>query len=214
MGLGIGLGIVRNVAGDDEGEAWARSSLQKLQAALAAEGIEGWTEAEQIDPPDAGMRRHTSSFPYSFLHYLRRAYAIRATGEAVLPTHSEADLESASRIVEDEASMLSSHLLCHSDAEGYYVPVAFGDPCFLDASAGVAGAGMVGSSVTLLGELRALAPAIGITLEPDGTLSDAEAARLAAVREGSPWLREHTVWLALHERCRASVRYGLTIVFC
>lgn len=213
MGLGLGLGIVRNVAGDDEGVARARQQLALLQAALAEEGIDGWVEADRVDPPNAGMRRHVSSFPYSFLHYLRRVYALHSTGAPITPALDEEALERDDELVGDETSMMSSHLLCHSDTAGYYVPVAFADPCFLPPEQGIDGGGIVGSSQALLDELIEVAPALGITLDPAGRLSDAEAARLAAVAEDSPWLREHTVWLGLHERCVASIRYGLTLVF-
>jgi hypothetical protein len=211
MGLGIGVGLIRNVAGDEEGAAHFRRQLELLRAALAAEGIEGWTEPDDVAEPSAGMRRHVGSFPYSFLHYLRRVYARHAAGMPIVPAADRAALERDDALVADESSMLSSHLLCHSDSAGYYVPVDFPTPCFLDEE--IAGAGMVGSSAGLLRELRAIAPALGIALDAGGALSDAEAARLADAGEASPWFREHVVWLALHEACVASVRHHLTVVF-
>jgi hypothetical protein len=214
MGLGIGLGIVCHVAGDDEGVAHGRRQLVALQQALADEGIEGWVEAERLDLPNAGMRRHVGSFPYSFLHYLRRVYALHSAGRPIEPALDEAALARDEPLVADETTLLSSHLLCHSDCEGYYVPVDFMEPCFLPPERQVAGGGMVGSSDALLRELVAIAPALGIALDADDRLSDAEAARLFAVDETSPWYREHVVWLALHEACVASVRHRLTVVFC
>jgi hypothetical protein len=49
------------------------------------------------------------------------------------------------KAIDDQSSMLSSHLPCHSDCEGYYVPIDFGEPLFADEDA-FAGAGMLGSS--------------------------------------------------------------------
>jgi hypothetical protein len=68
----------------------------------------------------------------------------------------------------DETSVLASHLLCHSDAGGYYVPVDFGDPLFLPEEAEVRGAGMVGSSQGLLAELAGIASPLGIS--PGGAI--------------------------------------------
>ena len=52
--------------------------------------------------------------------------------------------------------MFASHLLCHADYAGYYIPVDFADPLFLPEEAKIGGAGMVGSSQQLLAELREL----------------------------------------------------------
>ncbi|MBG0827015.1 hypothetical protein HS041_04460 [Planomonospora sp. ID67723] len=92
-------------------------------------------------------------------------------------------------------------------------PVDFGDPVFLPEESGVAGAGMVGSSHRLLAEVRECAPAIGIRLEQDGSLSDAEADRVYALPQSAPFEIESVVWLALHEACRASVSTGQAIIF-
>lgn len=108
--------------------------------------------------------------------------------------------------------MLDSHLLCHSDCEGYYVPVAFDEPLFLPPDAGVAGGGMVGSSQGLLDELRGCAPALGIALD-GGELTDDEARRVGDLPETDPFMIEASVWLTLHEACRASIAGGHAIVF-
>jgi hypothetical protein len=131
----------------------------------------------------------------------------------VTPADDDDALAQADRFVDDAGSMMSSHLLCHADNEGYYVPLALDAPVFIDVDDPLAGAGMIGSSQGLLDELRRVAPAIGIALEADGSLSDAEAARIFAVRDGAPFWREQIVWLSLHEACVASIASGAAIVF-
>ena len=190
MGLAISVGML------DEDEAY-REMFDELAASLAQAGIAGYREPERV--PDT-MRAHCDSFPYSFLHYLRRCYALLREGKPITVA-ADADDD----LVEELSIDSSSHLLCHSDAEGYYVPVDFDEPLFSDEES-------IGSSQRLLAELREVGPHIGVKLEADGTLSDAEAARLAGYDDGPFW-REITVWLTLHEACVASIAHGTAIVF-
>lgn len=207
MGLAITVGMLGSVAGDDEGVAYFQAGFERLRLALEAAGASGYREPQRVT---ARMRPHVSSFPYSFLHYLRRAFARVASDLPVTPVDAEG-LAADDPLVEDEGSMLDSHLLCHSDAAGFYVPLDFDAPLFLDDS--LPGAGMIGSSQGLLRELRRVAPAIGVALEADGSLGDREAARLERVEDGAPLYREQIVWLTLHEACLASIASGAAIVF-
>lgn len=211
MGLAVSVGIVAGMLsiGEDEGVAHYRAEFDALSAALRAEGVD-WREPEGADVPP--MRAHAGSFPYSFLHYLRRTYALLQRDEPVTPVASRDELDRDEHKVADETSMFSSHLLCHSDCEGYYIPVDFPDPLFLPEDAGLAGAGMVGSSQGLRAELIACAPALGIRLD-DGALSDAEAARLNDIPDEADFGIETVVWLTLYETTRASIAGGHAIVF-
>jgi hypothetical protein len=211
MGLAISVGNPC-VGYDAEGEEHYRRQFEALASALAAEGHR-WTPPVTLPPADLA-RHHVGSFPYSTLHYLRRAYALKFEHQPVTPV-IDGDLKSADHFVDDASSMFSSHLLCHSDTAGFYVPVAFDDPLFLPDDAGVAGRGMVGSSQGLLGELRWIAPDIKIRLDADGSLGDAEAARVQTSideHEG-PYTLEQMAWLTLHETCRVSIASGHAIVF-
>lgn len=209
MGLAITVGMLESVAGDDEGVAYFRRGFEHLRLALEAAGAKGYCEPERVR---VRMRPHVSSFPYSYIHYLRRVYA-RMVAELPITPVDQHGLDDDRTIIDDEAAMLDSHLLCHSDCEGYYVPLAFGDPLFLDDEAGVSGGGMVGSSQGLLDELRRIAPCLGITLATDGSLSEHEAARLYEIEDDQDFHRELTVWLTLHEACLASIASGAAIVF-
>jgi hypothetical protein len=211
MGLAISVG--NPCTGyDAEGEEHYQRQFAALATALEAEGHR-WTPPVTL-PPSGLARRHVGSFPYSTLHYLRRAYALKFERQPVTPV-IDGDLKGADHFVDDATTMFSSHLLCHSDTAGYYVPVAFEDPLFLPEDSGVAGGAMVGSSQGLLGELRWIAPDIGVRLEADGSLGDAEAARIWADIDDhvGRYMIEHMAWLTLHEMCRVSVASGHVVVF-
>lgn len=104
--------------------------------------------------------------------------------------------------------MFSSHLLCHADYAGYYIPVDFPDPLFLPEAANVGGAGMVGSSRQLLAELRTFASAIGIQLDEAGAVTEEKPA------DDDPFDAEKFAWSQLYRACLASLDSGHAIVFC
>ena len=210
MGLEITVG--NPAMGDDEGELYHHRRFVRLAQALDNSGHTGWTAPPAPAAPWGLARPHTAGFSYSYLNRLQRVYALHVEGLPVTPVTTASDLDDAQAAIEDATSLLSSHLLCHSDSAGYYVPVPLGDPVFLPEEAEVAGAGMVGSSNDLLRELIRIAPLIGVRLERDGTLSDAEAERVHR-DSGDPYEVEQTVWLALHESCLVSIATGQPIVY-
>lgn len=203
MGLAISVGIEREFLGyDEEAIAYYRSQFRALSAELAKQDIV-WSEPElDATPAVPPNRSRLDGFSYSTIHYLRRASALQRRGDEVtpVPPGEEPDSEPA----REETYDLSSHLICHADDSGYYIPVDFDDPLFLEL-------GDVCSSHQLLGELKACASAIGISLDDDGTLSDSEAGRVATL-EG-PYSNEWMAWLALYEAARISIATGHAIVF-
>ena len=183
--------------------------FEQLGEVLLAEGID-WSLPET--PRPSGLRSCATSFPYGYLHHLRRAYALDQDGQPVDPVASPEELVRADGLLAEATAMLDSHLLCHSDAAGYYVPVPLAEPVFLPDGVKVAGDGMVGSSQGLLTELTGVAAPIGVRLDSDGTLSDAEAGRLFTNAD-DPFEVEQMVWLTLHESCLLSISSGHPIVF-
>jgi hypothetical protein len=214
MGLAISIGYLADmVAHDPEGAEWARDDLAKLNDFLEAEGVGRFEEPDEID--GSPTRSHVGSFPYSYLHYLRRVYALvkRAPDEPVEPVGKEG-VEAYDDIIADESMMMDSHLLCHADHAGFYVPIDFGEPLFADESLGIAGGGMVGSSYALRRELIEVAAPLGVELGPNGKLEDAEVERINERFDPNamdPFERELVVWLALYENARASIEYGSAI---
>jgi hypothetical protein len=63
-------------------------------------------------------------------------------------------------------------------------------------------------------ELASIAPALSITLNASGEMSDAEAERINdSAEDDGPWCRELTVWLCLYGACRLSLQHKTAISF-
>jgi hypothetical protein len=207
MGLAISIGYLGDFDEDDpESADRFEQDLANLNAILEQHGLQPHQEPVRLE--DIQMRATCRSFPYSFLHYLRRVYAhvVQNPNWHAEPLKNGKDPTKDS-VLDREYAMFSSHLLCHSDAEGYYVPQDFTDVIFDDSG------GMIGSSHQLLRELVMVAPALGIVLE-NGELSDAEAKRINEVGASDIglWI-EYIVWIALFEAARLSIEHNTLIVF-
>ena len=210
MGLALSSRLLADLLVNDvEGAEQLKTQIAVLNEVLAANGLPPHHEPE-VDGA-ARPRAFCGGFPYSFLHYLRRAFARVREGQPLTPV-APGDDPLDDPVVESATDMMDSHLLCHSDAEGFYVPVDFAR-ILVDADDRVPG-GLVGSTYRLMAELVEVAPALGIALV-DGRLSDADAARLAAENdEQAPYWRERLVWLALYESARVSIANKSLLVFC
>ncbi|MFD9129506.1 hypothetical protein [Kitasatospora sp. NPDC059571] len=203
MGLSISVGLLDDLdRNDPEGAAHFRGAFDRLGRALAARGID-WQEPA---PGGGKAPGYSAGFPYRYLHHLRRAYVLQLNGEPVTPARDTSPEAYArdQREVREEALTFSSHLLCHADDSGHYIPVDRPYPVFLPDEAGVAGDGTVGSVQRLRAELAALAPAIGI---------DPEAAQAAPIADDDPYEPEKFAWHRLDEACRASLATGRAITF-
>ncbi len=216
LGLAIGVGVLAELLEEDpEGAEWMEDGFAAANRLLAAADLPLHTEPRVLAPLES--RASLDSFPYSFIHYLRRAYAYRVDSPNWVATPlDEGDDPSADEVLEEVAERFESHLLFHSDAEGFYLPVEFDDVLVADPGdeeAAVPGE-LLGSSYRLREELVLVAPALGITLTGDGHLSDAEAARIDGIACSDDGLcREMASWLSLFEAARLSIQYKTAIVF-
>lgn len=204
MGLAIGVGVLADlIVHDAEGAEWTRRSIAGLNKVLVANGLAEHHEPERVP---ALRRRSVTSYPYSFLHYLRRAYACIVRDERLRTGEmTEDDFEFVQDVAVD---LMDSHLLSHSDAEGFYVPQAFHDPLCDNALPG----GFAGSIPQLLKELQRVAVSLGISLK-DGQLLPAEEDKLVKVEDGEPFYREKIVWFSLYEACKLCMAHGTLLVF-
>ena len=212
MGLGLSTDFLADMLENDaEGAGWIRKQVEVINSFLVENGLPAHSEPEKRGT--SRPRAHCSGFPCSFLHYLRRAFAhVRERPGVPLEPVVEGADPAADPIVDDAMTMMDSHLLCHSDCEGFYVPVEFDDVIFDTQDRGLPGF-MLGSSQRLLAELVEVAPAIGVALG-NGTLSDRVAAQLAEEEdETAPFWRERLVWLALYENARISIANKSLLVF-
>ncbi|AGU48555.1 hypothetical protein VAPA_1c14430 [Variovorax paradoxus B4] len=214
MGLSIGVGMLADLlANDPEGAEWLNEGFAAANRKLAEAGLPPHVEPRELPPIES--RAQLDGLPYSFIHHLRRAYAhrVRSPGWMAAPLPEGTD-PTEDATLEDVASGFDSHLLCHSDAEGFYLPVDFEEVLFAEEDETDLPGGMLGSSYRLLEELVLVAPALGIALS-NGQLSDAEAARLGASGEDEEGLyREIESWLLLYESARLSIAHKTAIVFC
>jgi hypothetical protein len=209
MGLAIETGVLADLlVNDEEGADHLGDSLARVNEVLAEQGLPLHHEPETV--PRSRSRAALCGFPYSWLHYLRRVHAHVRQDPRWIATPVDPDADPANDpAVEEEMYNFDSHLLCHSDCEGYYLPIDFTDPVSDDRIVG----GFVGSSYRLSEELVAAAPALGIRLS-DGHLSDEEAERIAhEVRAETGLFREQAVWLTLYEAARLSIAHKSAICF-
>ncbi|EMJ95796.1 hypothetical protein [Leptospira alstonii] len=212
MGLAVVVGILSEDWYDPETLDSFRKEFEKVNRLLADNDLPLHKEPERL--PVLENRCELDSYPYSYLHYLRRAYAYRVNdptwmAEPILDSEDPA----FDPVVEEETDKFESHLLCHSDAEGFYIPIDFHPVLFEEEKDQILG-GMLGSSQGLLEELIFVAPALGIQLK-DGELSQSEvdAINSGLGTEEGVWI-ERTVWLSLFEAARLSIKHGTAICFC
>lgn len=211
MGLAVSVGLLADLLQNDpEGAEWLVGSIAVVNRVLEDSGLPVHTEPRELVP--VPTRSSIGGFPYSFIHYLRRAYAHGMADPSWRATPLPEDSDpSTDAVLEAETEQFSSHLLCHSDCEGYYVPIDFPEVLF-DESGQLPG-GMLGSSQRLMGELIAVAPALCIQLQ-NGELSDQEASRIDGVScSGEGLSREYCSWLALYEAARISIAQKALIAF-
>jgi hypothetical protein len=226
MGLTICVGILPELRmSDPEGYEHHKVQLDRVSALLVRSGLPPHHESDGSEYWEADM------YGYSGLHYLRRVAAYLALRGA-LPGPGDDDA-SEDPVLDEYYDIVArtgrglrallgkarrrqlgyDHMLLHSDAEGYYVPVEFDDVLFGNERR-IAG-GMVGSSQALLRECERLRAALAIPADSD---PDAEELADAAARQGDGdgWRRygvEALVCVRLHHAAKLSVAQGAAIVF-
>lgn len=211
MGLSISTGMLADLhIHDPEGAEWLAEDFEKLNVLLEQQGLPKHLEPITITkPPSRGQH---SSFPYGYLHRLRRALAFANQDPSAFGPIPDGMDAANDPILENELYvMMNSHLICHSDCEGFYLPIDFAEPLIDDLELNFAGA-IVGSSQRLQQELIKVAPLLEIQLD-SGILSDAEAQKLARHNQQHPFEIERLVWFALYEATVTSLAQKTAIVF-
>ncbi|MGA2255916.1 MAG: hypothetical protein ABSG53_14815 [Thermoguttaceae bacterium] len=211
MGLAVEVGMLADLLEhDSDGAEWLRETFASVSEVLEENKLPRHHEPESLPPLDC--RASILSYPYSFLHHLRRIAAHVAEDPRWVATpFPESSDPARDALVDKHPVSRESHLLCHSDCEGFYVPIEFKDVIVNDD--GRIPCGMLGSSFALLKGLQAIAPALGIRLA-SGKLSDEEAEKINSEVENQPvlWI-EKTVWLSLFEAARLSIQHKAAICF-
>ena len=213
MGLAIGVGMLPQFEeSDPKAVDRFQNDLKFINELLRQEDLPVHVEPERFADPLLS-RATLSSFPYSWLHCLRRFGAHVIRDPKWIPSPLEPGEDPATDpVLREMYRHLKSHLLCHSDSEGYYLPIEFERP-FLDPSHRLRG-GTLGSSQRLREELLLLTDPLEIEVDEEGNLSDQIAGVVASQRPtGAPFAVERLVWLALYEAARLSIEEGTAIVF-
>lgn len=224
MGLTICVGLPPSVReGDPEYVEYFDGQVEAVNGLLDAYGLPEYQEPSEIEEE----RAFEFELPeHAFLHCLRRLAAHlalkgelpppgdeRAASDPVLADYQK--IFDVSLAQGKAAEMPFQHLIVHSDAEGFYVPVEFEEVIVTDPSLEIAG-GIIGSSHALLGECRELALALEL---PEGLPLDEEAADAAIDAQGegdAKWERyrvEAYACLALLRACEVSAETGAAVVF-
>jgi hypothetical protein len=198
MALSITVGVPRTSERDQ-----LLSQLARLADVVRDEGVD-WVE------PESSRLVYSKGLSYGAVAALKRVAARIAAGEDVPPLGPGGLTAQDREFIDDEASLLRSHLICHSDSDGYYIPVALSEPLFVDPSHGIAGGGVVGSTEALTRELVACASAIGIEVQAAGSV-DVDA--VLATPYKHPQYAEKVAWARLYAACEVSTRTGSAIVF-
>jgi hypothetical protein len=207
MGLSVSVGqLAWSLAqGYEEETAAARADVREVNRILAEHGLPPHVEPEVLPPFHdrcAGV-----GMPYSMLHYLRRAIAYARQAPDEFAPATDANPARDPRVEDELFSYFDSHLICHSDCGGFYVPIDFPEPLYGEHDT-------LGSCQAAMRELVLVAPLLGIRLNADGTLSDAEAEAInKSDRDGQPLRTERYVWLKLFERFRHSIATGALVTF-
>jgi len=213
MSLAVEVGTLADlIENDEEGAEWFRESISQVNEVLREQGLQEHLEPENL--PRIQFRCSIGSYPYSFLHHLRRFYAHCVADPSWSPQPTPPGENPADDpVVDSETNMMSSHLLCHSDCEGFYLPIDFKDVIIDEKSKDRVVGGLLGSSYRLKEELTMIAPKLGIRLE-NRKLSDSEVDRLnkAIDAEATLWI-EKTVWLSLYEAACFSIEHRTAVCF-
>lgn len=210
MGLAIEVGLYADLLSENPKAAESLAkTFNTLNDVLKENGIEAFNETKELN--ELQNRSKCNSFPYSFLHYLRRFFAYTVSNPDWVPTLVKDYQDPASdEVYQEEMLMFYSHLLCHSDCEGFYLPIKFDEVIFDDRIPGA----VLGSSYKLIKELEQIAPKLDIEL-PNNMLSKKEAEKINNLAESEEgFFREYSAWIALYEAARLSIENKTAISFC
>jgi hypothetical protein len=217
MGLALEVGILADLKeADAEGFAYFKEQFGILNQFLSGARLGTHVEPEELDKVFS-----CSMYGYSGLHYLRRVGAHLALGRPIPPP---GDKEAAhdpilerdywNRFLAGKYPKYQ-HLIVHSDAEGFYVPIDFKGALVATDDIPLLG-GMLGSTQQLQAECRELADVLGV---PAGLDAEADEIMSAIETQGqglAKWQQyavETFTCLQLIAACDASLRTKAAIVF-
>jgi hypothetical protein len=215
MGLSMSVGLLAFYREEEsEGADWLRKALKQVNRVLKSNDLPPHEEPEVLPPLESRFHAFVGQ-PYGMLHYLRRAVAHALSGRKTLkPFDGDDPFEDP--LYDSVLCSSESHVVCHSDCEGFYVPIDFPESLYdelPDRSKRCIPGGILGSSQGVMHELIRTAPLLKIPLR-NGKLSDREAEKLNHDKEAdTPLWTERMIWFKFYEVARLSIAHGTAIVF-
>jgi hypothetical protein len=209
MSVAIWTGALSYARSHDP-EAYMRltQEFERINSVLRDNGLNEHHEPEVI--PEEGYCARELGLPYSWLHRLRRSVAYSRTSRPFAPLAVGADASKDEVLDEEQFGTMESHVICHSDSQGYYVPIAFDVPLFDSRVVG----GMLGSCQGCVSELLMVAPLLQINVREGGSVHPREVAAAGESNVGTdPLGAERRVWAVFYEVARMSLEYKTAIVF-
>lgn len=240
MGLGVTVGILADlIKNDPEGADWVRDELRATSNALLEFNL-----AQHVEPTDCPVWS-ASSYGYSGLHALREVAGYVWAGSDIPRTKidgtggtpmEDALFEACLNFMQSEPpepkGMLERlmskntepkppsfiHLIAHSDAQGYYMPIDFAvpvTPSIIDDD--TAHLWPVGSAPSLAREVDQLCAALGMPKTLTHQSGEVQEALVTTVASSEPLWRIQSVAtytaLLLRDACVASKQSGAVIAF-
>jgi hypothetical protein len=223
MGLAISVGfLIEMNENDEEGAKWFKKNLNTMNRVLKREGLPLHKEPEQSQ----GLPWWAEMHGYSGIHHLRRIAAYRWRGLPLpQPTSDPAKDPVLVGIYKTGVPLLKfavggkpppgfSHLINHSDAEGFYLPIDFPEVihCEEDEIPG----GMIGSVPRLRSELEILVKLLEVPMNMDPEGKEVFDAAESRPIDGPRWRKygiESFVLLRLWRACELSLLHRSAIVF-
>jgi hypothetical protein len=239
MGLTVAVGLyAQNLAEDQEQAEFLDEPFDALNEVLTEQGMPVHEEPKSM-PHDQYFE--AQMWGYGGLHALRRLAAFWALQGALPPPGASYEsytddptsvqfgqLHEHYLLNRDKRKILGlfggppprpkfQHLVLHSDAEGFYLPMAFDEVIVDFAQPQRPGLGMmIGSSAALLKECNELAVALGLPDDVDPESDDFLDLMYSPNMEGPVWqaypVEAHSI-LNLMAACRASLQTGAVIQF-
>ena len=154
VSLGVHLFSLADMKRNDpEGEAFLRGAFARLNEALARRGLPLHHEPEE--PVALSLSGILANMPYATFDALGRA----------LIAHRSPKVADRFTYAESVVIGLESHLVCHANNAGFYLPIDFERPLHATFDEAHLPGGLVGSSQRLLAELLEIAPALKVDPE-------------------------------------------------
>ena len=226
MGLEVTVGLLAMLKDSGEDTAENEKEFVKINALLRVSKL-----PEQHEPPDLVERDYVSygMIGYGGLHYLRRIAAhlwaegrLPPPGDPKSPKDPVTDQYFANidRVTTGPGAGTRpparfEHLMNHSDADGFYIPVQFNRVILDNSRGGVQGAA-VGSSQALLRECEELARELELPLGMDPESKEIWESTRSQGQGEVLWKKyalESFACSRLYYASKASIDLGAAIVF-